>query len=229
MILLFEKIQTIVAPIAVPIAPAVLLGSEVYHAVSGRTDWILALIAATFAAIGLEFGTWLLCTSAVTTLEKQQWIKGLFSLVFIGVYIAAGLWTISQFDSSSKFMILFFFLAPAVYFAQAFIVQQNKNEQLVTEQVQTEIELIKARTSLTNAEARKAKAEQIVYPPSFGIVRDTVRGEQGEQKDYEKEIYAILASNSNIGPREMSRLVGCSVSTASKWISKYTTSSTPKL
>lgn len=209
------KIQALTAPLSAPIPSALGVASEAfnYFYIPDSLN-IVSWFAAIGAFLGIETLGGASCY-ALVKLHRQKNYGIEFWIAFTGIlaYIGSGVYSLAHSP-----IIIFFFLAPFSYFAYSILRNMETEHIERVSETEAQIKLIEAETRRTNAETRKARAEQV---PVIAPVRDSVRSEQPEQ--HKDKIYAILAENPNVGPREMSRLVGCSVSTASKWIAKHAT------
>lgn len=216
------SLQSVAAPVLVPFTPAMLLGNEVFSVLLARTGWYMALFAGITAAIGLEFIGGSTCYAAVKLYRRRDWGALLFAIGLVGVYMAAGIGSILYIDDTkARILAIFFVLTPVAYIAYALVHDLREDDDRKTEQNRLEIELMEARTKQLNAEARLAKAQTantIVYPSSFGKVFG--QNEQNEQ-GVQAKVFAELEKDSTVGPREMSRRIGCAPSTAKTHIDRW--------
>ena len=216
------SLQSVAAPILVPFTPAMLLGNEIYTVLAERTGLWMALTAGIATALGLEFIGGSTCYAAVKLYRRRDWYALMFAIVLVAVYVVAGAGSILYIDDTkARVLAIFFLLTPVAYVAYALVHDLKEEDDRETAQNRLEIELMEARTKQLNAEARLTRvqtASTIVYPPSFGVRS----GERtNEQVQLQARIYAELDKDSTVGPREMSRRVGCAPSTAKTHIDRW--------
>lgn len=207
------RIQALLAPLSAPVPSALGVASEAYNYFYVAGGWnIIPWFAAIGAFVGIETLGGASCY-ALVKLHRQQNYGIEFWIAFTGIlaYIGSGLYSLAHSP-----IIIFFFLAPFSYFAYSILRSMETEHNEKTTETEAQIKLMEAQTRLTNAETRKARAQTVqVEQP----VRVAVRANEHGIKE---QVYAVLTERPNVGPREMSRIVGCSVSTASGWIKKYT-------
>jgi hypothetical protein len=218
------SIQSVAAPVLVPFTPAMLLGNEIYTVLFARTGFWMALVAGVTAAIGLEFIGGSTCYAAVKLYRRRDWWALLFAIGLVGVYMSAGIGSILYIDDTkARVLAIFFVLTPVAYIAYALVHDIKEEDDHEATQNRLQVELMEAKTKQLNAEARLEKARtytpELVYPASFGKVFG--QNEQNEQTEHQAKIFAELDGDSTIGPREMSRRVGCAPSTAKTHIDKW--------
>lgn len=207
-------IQSLLAPALTPVPAALLLASKVFTVLLANVGW-LAWVGAIAGFVGLESLGGLTCYAAIKAYRRRDWSSFVIAAFLVVIYILAGVSSVLWLEHSDAQILAWgFVLTVAAYIAYAMI-QDIWDERAETD---TEIALLKAKTRLTNAEARRAKAEQIVYPQSFGV---RSAAEQPEQSDLQTKIFAILDEDGSIGPREMARRARCAPSTAKGHIDKW--------
>lgn len=217
------SIQSVAAPVLVPFTPAMLLGNEIYTVLAERTGFWMALLAGITAAIGLEFIGGSTCYAAVKLYRRRDWWALLFAIGLVGVYMSAGIGSILYIDDTkARVLAIFFVLTPVAYIAYALVHDIKEEDDHEATQNRLQVELMEAKTKQLNAEARLEKARaytpELIYPSSFGR---SANANEREQSDVQAKIYAILAEDSEVGPREMSRRIGCAPSTAHKYIQAW--------
>jgi len=210
------KLQALAAPLSAPVPSALAIAAEAYLAVTPQTHWVFGWAAAIAAFIGIETVGGASCYALVKLHRQRQYgVEFIVALLGIGIYIGSGLYTLM--DNPT---IIFFFLAPFAYFAYSILRSMEAEIEEKTVETEAQIKLIEAQKRLTNAEVRKVKAEQTVRSPER-------TANTTEQFSVQQAIYTVLSERSDVGPREMARTVGCSVSTASKWIKQWKANNDP--
>lgn len=204
-----------IGPWATPAPAAIALAGRLYGEWS-NTDPLIAWAIALFSLTALEVAGGLCSYQMIHTSLDRRW--GWFSLCLLGVltYVTLGIYALWG-------------LTAWIYVVLAVFVHIAVSADLVTGRQRTEViedktfglALEKERTKQIQAEARKAKAGQIVFPKTFG--QNGVRSDPNtpEQSNLQIRIYAILEQDSSIGPREMSRRIGCAPSTAKTHIDRW--------
>lgn len=188
------------------------LANEFYKtAIEANVDVWLALFVAVTTVVGVEFSGGLMCYCGVEAWQRgskaKMWLSIIGAIVYASIMFY-GFSTLSQ-EKAHIFgvmvlLTLVAYLGYAIY--NSFETEEKMAESTIT---QTKLDINKI-----NAETRRLKAEQSVRSPE----QERTEGERGTIKD---RIWAILSEHPEVGPREMSRTVGCSVSTASKWIGEF--------
>lgn len=201
------KVQAFAAPLTAPVPSAIAIAVGAYSYITVQSHWVFGVLAAIAAFVGIETVGGASCYATIKLhRERNYGIEFWVALAGIGIYIGSGLWTLWGSPA-----IIFFFLAPFGYFAYSIIYSMEAEIVEKTAETQAQIALVKAQKNLVNAEIRKSKA-------AFAPVRPSNEREQDSVRD---RIYAVLDERADVGPREMARTVGCSVSTAYKWIKSY--------
>lgn len=214
-------IQSVAAPVLVPFTPAMLLGNEIYTVLNERTGFWMALVAGIATALGLEFIGGSTCYAAVKLYRRRDWYALMFAVILVTVYVAAGMGSILYIDDSkARILAIFFILTPVAYIAYALIHDLKEDDDRQDKEAQTKLAMSEARVKELNAEARlvRAQGQEIVYPRSFG--RSSNANER-EPNEVQVKIFSILDEDSTVGPREMSRRIGCAPSTAHKYIQAW--------
>lgn len=150
----FSKIQSIVAPLATPAAPALMLGNNLYTGmINAGIPWGIALAGAITATTGMELSGMLMCSMALKAFRRQafgvMWLTiggaAIYALfVFFGIYTAKNAGTFA----TMVFITLIAYLGSGVY--QYFQDEFSDNEQGIKQ--------TKAQASLISAQARLTKA-----------------------------------------------------------------------
>ena len=204
-----NQIQSVLAPIFTPAAPAVVLGSQLYAGMIGTgTPNELASIAAVASGVGMEFSGALAFSMVLLSMRRRAW--GPMTLGVFGVigYAAFAIIGISQAQSGASFatfvlMSLIAFLGSGLY---SYMQEARKDERSGLEMVMAETARIQAEKNLTNAETRLAKASSGVHRPRGQV--DSVQAER---------VLAWYASNPGGTGRECARALGISPTTANKY------------
>lgn len=205
-----------IGPWATPAPAAIALAGRLFGEWA-KTDLLTAWGVALFSLTALEVAGGLCSYQMIRTSLDRRW--GWFALCLLGVFTYVGLGVYALWGLTAWIYVV---LAVFVHIAVAAELATNQQRVEVVEDKTLTLALEKERTKQANAEARKAKAEQIVFPRSFGqeSVRP-VRTEQNEQSELQIKVFAILDEDKNIGPREMSRRVRCAPSTAKTYIDRW--------
>lgn len=210
------NIQSIIAPILTPIAPAVLFGNNLYNGmVADGVNHSLAITAAVLGTAGTELSGALACGMAVMAYHRRDykimWIS-IFAALVYALFVVVG---ILQAKNTATF-------AGAVAISLiAYLMQgvwQSYNDKLRTEQVETnlQISLMEAERKLTNAQTRQVKAGATVQRP-------TASGHAGHAGQFTaneeliKSIQAFWEANPNASLRQCASACKCSPMTASKY------------
>lgn len=209
------KFYGMIGPWATPAPAAIALAGRLFgewSATSQVTAWAIAL----FSLTALEVAGGLCSYQMIRTSLAHRWgwflvcLAGVLAYVGLGVY---ALWGLTAW--------IYVVLAVFVHVAVAAELATGQERIEVVEDKTLALALERERTKQLSAEARKARAEQIVYPRSFGQNAVRSDSEQPEQSELQAKIYAELDRDSTIGPREMSRRVNCAPSTAKTHIDRW--------
>lgn len=204
-----NHLQSIIAPIATPAAPAVVLGAQLYAgSIESGTPHALAVISAFASGTGMELSGALAFSMVLMAMRRKAWgpmTLGLLGVVAYAVFAIVG---ISQSPKGGAFatfvlMSLVAFLASGLY---SYMQEARKDEAAQIELLHAETERIRAEKNRVNAEARRAKASSGVQP-SIGHV-DTVQAERVRQ---------WYVSNPGQSARACARALGISPTTASRY------------
>lgn len=162
-------IQSFLAPALTPVPAALLLASKIYAVLLANVGW-LAWVGALAGFVGLESLGGLTCYAAIKAYRRRDWPSFGVAAVLVGVYLSAGVSSVLWLEHSDAQILAWgFVLTVAAYIAYAMIQDVWDDEQALDKQVV----LIRARTSLTNAEARKAKAELLQIPSGVQFTNPT--------------------------------------------------------
>jgi amino acid transporter len=208
------QIQSAIAPILAPVAPAVLFGNNLHAGmIADKVDPTLAGFAAVLGTGGVELSGALACSMAVMAYHKRDykimWVSIAAALVY-AVFVMVG---IAQARNTSTF-------AGAVIISLvAYLMQgvwQSYNNKLQTAQAETALRVaeMEAQRKLTNAETRKAKAGAV-------IVQRPAVSSGGGHFVADPAMIAKIQDYWNTHPsaslREAAVVCGCSPTTAGKY------------
>ncbi len=193
------SVQSVLAPILAPIAPAVLFGNNLYNGMlSDQINPTFALLAAVGGTAGVEISGALACSMAVLAYHKRDykimWIAIVSSLIYAW-FVFNG---ISQSRNAATFagavvISLIAYLMLGVYQSYQYKLSNKRDEASI------EIGLLDARRKLTNSETRKVKMSSV----SSGQV-----GQPGQVLNPEvlAKVYEHLASNPNATLRDLVKI-----------------------
>lgn len=227
-----------IGPWATPAPAALALAGRLYGewaSINQLTAWGIAV----FSLVALEVVGGLCSYQAIRTSLSRQW--GWFAICLLGVFAYVGLGVYALWGLTAWiYVVLAVFVHVAVAAEltagqarsevledRAFTLQEREAK---LKEREAELRAAKEITAQVRAEARKAKAGQIVYPSSFGAngarlpEQNSVQPEQG----FGKAVFDILNGGEQLGPRAMSRRLGCSVSTAKTHIDRWKAGSAAK-
>lgn len=166
------SVQSVLAPILAPVAPAVLFGNNLYNGMlSDQINPTFALLAAVGGTAGVEISGALACSMAVLAYHKRDykimWIAIVSSLIYAW-FVFNG---IAQSKNAATFagavvISLIAYLMLGVYQSYQYKLSSKRDEASI------EIGLMNAKRKLTNSETRKAKVSSTVF---------TEQNEQTEQ------------------------------------------------
>ncbi len=195
------SIQSLIAPFTVPVAPAVLLGNEIYQVMrSADVVWFLALVGAIAAAVGLEVTGGATCYAAVRAASRNEWwsftIAGLGTLVYM-VVVAGAMLILPQ--QRAQIFVVFAILTPVAYAAYALVQDIRERDRTTNRQLNYDLELMRQKRLTINAQTRLAQAER--SPVRSG-------GEhfnQGAQTDdgYRAIAFAYLDEHGKVSVRQL--------------------------
>lgn len=208
-------VQSTLAPILTPIAPAVLFGNNLYTGmVADGVNSRFALLSATLGTMGTELSGALACSMAVMAYHKRDYKIMAISIISAIVYAIFVVVGILQAPNTATF-------AGAVIISLvAYLMQgvwQSYNNRVATEQKESAMRLqeMDAERKLVNAMTRNAKAGGV------SVQRMSTGGRQATQfqSDTEliSEIQAYWDANPNATYREVATAIGCSPMTAGKY------------
>lgn len=204
------KLQALIAPLSAPIPSALGVALQAYLYFLTQSQF-LAWCAAIGAFVGIEAIGGASCYAVVKLHRQRNYgIEFFVSLAGIGAYIGSGYFVLHH-----TVILIFFVLAPFSYFAYAILRNMEAEHGEKINETEAQIKLIEAQTRQINAETRKAKIGQ----PT--IVRPNEQRTVIEQQSTRDKIFAYLTEHPTAGPREIERSIGCSVSTASKWLNLW--------
>lgn len=205
-----------IGPWATPAPAAIALAGRLFGewaSTSQLTAWGIAV----FSLVALEVAGGLCSYQAIRTSLSRRW--GWFIICMLGVFAYVGLGVYALWGLTAWIYVV---LAVFVHIAVAAELASTQERQEVVEDKTLTLQLEKEKTKQIQAEARKSKAEQIVFPKAFGVNTVHPPNEQAEQ-GFGKVIFDTLDGGEILGPRAMSRKVGCSVSTAKTHIDRWAT------
>lgn len=213
------KIQALVAPLATPIAPALLLGNEMYRVMLlvDVANWI-ALIAAIVAVVGLEFSGALTSYMAVKAWKRREW--GAMTLAIIGAVVYAvvvfGGISIMPEQRARVFGVavlvtMVSYLGYGLYHSFQDATDEMRDEKMLG------IEELRQRRLLVNAQARLSEKQSAVDTGQVSTGHTRQVDTTPEITDIGQKVVNYLMDNPKASLREVSAEVGCSPETVRKW------------
>lgn len=204
------QIQSAIAPVLAPVAPAVMFGNSLYHGMlSDKIDSTLALVASVGGAIGIEVSGALACSMAVLAYHRKDykimWISIISSLIYATfVYKGISISLYSSAFSASVIISLIAYLMLGVY--------QSYTSRTRTQQAETDLRIkeMDAERKLTNAQARRSKL-------STGAVHGGQTSQFKANAQMIKSIQDFWGNHPNATYREVATSAGCSPMTAGKY------------
>lgn len=170
------RIQSFIAPLATPVAPAAFLANEVFRAMSlvNFPAW-LALLCAIVTIAGIESTGALACVSAIRAWQRKSYTAMWIAICGAVIYAAivwAGIATMAE-ERARIFgvMVLLTLVAYAVY---AMYTGFDKADSEQAEQAAVSVGVMDAERKLTNARARLAKAGANTVQLSNGQQMDKI-------------------------------------------------------
>ncbi len=213
------RIQALIAPLATPVAPALLLGNEMYRVMLlvDVDNWI-ALIAAIVAVVGLEFSGALTSYMAVKAWKRREW--GAMTLAIFGALIYAavvfgGIMIMpeqrAQVFGVAVLVTMVSYLGYGLYHSFQDATDERRDEKML------DLEALRQQRLLVNAQARLAeKQSQLdIVQPSTGQNGQTDTAP--EVTDIGQKVIDYFKANPGAPLREVSGEVGCSPETVRKW------------
>lgn len=206
-----------IGPWATPAPAALALAGRLYGEWAAK-DWITGMAVALFSLAALEVAGGLCSYQMIQASLTRRWgwfwacLFGVVAYLGLGIY---ALWGVTAW--------IYVVLAVFVHISVAADLSSVQYRQETVEDKTLDLAFEKERTRQIQAEARKAKAEQIVFPKAFGANSVRSPEQNTEQGELQAKIFAVLAEDSTVGPREMSRRVGCAPSTAKTHIDRWKT------
>lgn len=218
---MLPKIQAIIAPLATPFAPALLLGNEMLQVmVLSGIPYYFALVCAFVAISGLESSGALSCYMAVKAWKRKSWGAMWLAIIGAAVYTAIVFWGIQQMTeqrarvfSVMVFVTLVGYLAYALY--QSFIEQDIYQEK----QSEQQVELTRQQKQLVNAQTR-----QMQWQSQTGVRGSFVANTSANDIDElskQLNVWTYLDTNGLRGPSEVANALGIAKSTAHKHIQTW--------
>lgn len=222
---MLTKIQALIAPLAAPVPPALLLANEMYQVmVLVQIPGWMAFISACVAVVGLEFSGALASTMAVKSWKRRSWgalVLSVFgTLVYAGIVFGGIQMMTEQRARVFGVMVLVSLVA---YLGYAIYQSYREQDERQAEQTVQQIELIRQQKQLKNAETRQLQWQvQTGFVPGANIVRSGANeGERLNDLSKQLDVWSYLDANGLRGPSEIARELGISKSTAQKHIQSW--------
>jgi hypothetical protein len=172
----------------------------------------LAWVGAVAGFVGLESLGGLTCYAAIKAYRRRDWGSFLIAAALVAIYIAAGVSSILWLEHSDAQILAWGFgLTVAAYIAYAMVQDIWDSGQ----EMDREMRLIKAKTNLTNAETRRAKAELLQVPSGVQLNVQSSGG-QWTGVQCRADIAELLETNPNLTGRAIARELGISPTTANE-------------
>lgn len=197
-----------IGPWATPAPAAIALAGRLFgewQNVSLLTAWSIAI----FSLTALEVAGGLCSYQMIKTSLDRRW--GWFAVCLFGVLVYVGLGIYALWGLTAWIYVV---LAVFVHIAVAAELATGQQRVEVVEDNTLALALERERTKQIQAEARRVKAEQIVFPKTFGVQPDGRPVSNGQTEQCRADIAAILNTDSGISGREIARRLGISPTTA---------------
>ena len=223
------KLQALVAPLATPVAPALLLGNEMYQVmVLSDIWWLLALVSATAAIVGLEFTGALASYMAVRAWGRRDW--GMMTAAIAGalLYAVIVMGGIAVMPEQRARVFAVMVLASLVAYVGYGLYHSYAERDAAQAQVGAlEIERLESRRRLINAETRQIKASSGVQLTLDGQTGQVDSVQPAAVTPIGRKIMAYLDARPQASLREVSGEVGCSPETVRTWKKQWEASKRP--
>ena len=175
-----QSIQAFFAPLATPLAPAMLFANEIYHSMVmvDIPSW-MALTVSGIAIVGIEFSGALMCYNAIEAWRQKQ--KSKMVLAILGALIYAGIVMAGIATAENervRILSLTVLLTLVAYLAYAIYESLRKQEVKEDELSEKELAIMREKRLMKNAEVRELKAKV----PSKILANPTKLNEQIQQK-----------------------------------------------
>ena len=207
------NLQSIIAPILAPIAPAVLFGNNLHAGMIGDgVNPTVAIVASVLGTGGVELAGALACSMAVMAYHRRDnkiMVVSIISAIVYAVFVLIGIMQARNTATFAGAVII----SLVAYLMQG--VWQSYNNKLRVEQAETDmqISLINAEKNKINAETRKARANGFVHTNST-----QTGGTIARLPDVKiAEIQAYWQAHPNSTYREVALACGVSPITAGKY------------
>ena len=159
------RLQSIIAPLSAPAAPAVLLANEIYRTmVIVDIAPIIAMVSAIIAIIGVEFSGALMCHNAVKAWQRRS--LGIMAVAIIGalVYAAIVIAAIASMpEERGQIFGVMVLLTLVAYAGYAIYTAFEDDDAISRQAASAELDLLDKRRLLINAETRQIKAGGSVH------------------------------------------------------------------
>ena len=150
-------LQSIIAPVAVPMAPAVLLGSKVYGELM-KDDVMphyIALAVSIGSSVGVEAVGGLSSYTAVLKATRRDWWGLFLAVIGVATYIVTLVVSMIYFEAPA--FGFFALLTPAAFMVAALFAADGVKRTEQLQDTDKDIARMNAQKNLTNAEARKLR------------------------------------------------------------------------
>lgn len=172
-----SKLQSIIAPLATPAAPALMLGNNLYTGmIAANIPWGVALVGAVTATIGMELSGMLMCSMALKAFRRQafgvMWLAIVGALiyalfVFFGIYTAQHAGTFA----TMVFITLIAYLGSGIY---QYFQDQAQDTELTIKETDAQRKLIAAQARLAKVsngvqQVSKVSSGQVDTPEALKV------------------------------------------------------------
>lgn len=220
------RLQSIVAPVATPAAPAVLLANEIYRVmVSVNINNWIAFTTSIIAIVGIEFSGALMCYNAIEAYRRRTWVPMLLAIAGAIVYaIIVIVGVASMPEERGQVLGVMVLLTLVSYLGYAIYTSFDKQDQITVAVVTSEIDLLNAKRQLVNAETRHAKTQQPALDMSILSSRqlDTPNGQVDITETGQRIMDYLTANNGSGSLRTIAAACDCSPETARQWKIQWT-------
>lgn len=210
------RLQSLVAPVTTPAAPAVLLANELYRAMLiVQIDHYIALFTSIVAIVGIEFSGALMCYNAIEAWRRRSWLPMILAIagaIIYAIIVIAGVATMPE--QRGRVFGVMVLLTLVAYLAYAIFTSFDKQDAANVQDTTLAIQLADAQRKLANAQTRQSKASIDAKP-----VSTVSTGQTGQPQITEigQKVIAYFTEHPAASLRTVSAEVGCSPETVRQW------------
>lgn len=213
------KLQALIAPLATPVAPALLLGNEMYQVmVLSEIWWLLALVSATAAIVGLEFTGALASYMAVRAWGRRDWGAMMVSMAGALMYAAIVMGGIAIMPEQRARVFAVMVLASLVaYIGYGLYHSYAERDTARAQAGVMELDRLDKQRLLINAQTRQIKAGQVSSLSSGRVDTLTGQVDMPAVTPIGQKVIDYFGQHPDASLRTVSAEVGCSPETVRQW------------